>query len=70
MRYKDEIQCNGHQLVQAVREEARAVSPQFGGEYYALHIRRGDFQFKVRRLNTYYVYGCVFYSFRQNISFA
>lgn len=51
MRYKDEIQCHGHTLVQAVRQEALAVAPQFGGEYYALHIRRGDFQFKVRWLS-------------------
>lgn len=48
MRYKDIIQCAGHTLVQAVREEARAVVPESNGEYYALHIRRGDFQFKVR----------------------
>ena len=49
MRYKDEIQCAGHRLVQAVREEARAVAPHFHGDYYALHIRRGDFQYKVSR---------------------
>ena len=47
MRYKDEIQCAGHNLVAAVRAEALAVAPQYKGEYYALHIRRGDFQFKV-----------------------
>ena len=50
MRYKDEIQCNGHTLVQAVRREALSIAPEFHGEYYALHIRRGDFQFKVRLL--------------------
>jgi hypothetical protein len=51
MRYKDEIQCAGHTLVQAVRAEARAAVPGSNGEYYALHIRRGDFQFKVRSIN-------------------
>lgn len=47
MRYKDEIQCAGHTLVQAVRQEAREAAPHSNGDYYALHIRRGDFQFKV-----------------------
>ena len=47
MRYRDEIQCLGHELVTAVREDARASGVP-SGDYYALHIRRGDFQFKVR----------------------
>lgn len=47
MRYKDPIQCAGHTLLEAVRQEALAVSPQHNGQFYALHIRRGDFQFKV-----------------------
>ena len=47
MRYKDVIQCAGHDLLQLVRAEARQIAPQYGGEFYALHIRRGDFQFKV-----------------------
>jgi hypothetical protein len=46
MRYRDEIQCLGHELVKAVRADARA-SGSPSGDYYALHIRRGDFQFKV-----------------------
>ena len=45
MRYRDEIQCLGHELVQAVRADARAAGVA-SGDYYALHIRRGDF-FKV-----------------------
>jgi hypothetical protein len=44
MRYKDSIQCAGHELMQWVREEAKTVAPAFQGEYYALHIRRGDLQ--------------------------
>ena len=46
MRYKDRIQCGGHELVAAVRADALREAPQFGGEYYALHVRRGDFQYK------------------------
>jgi hypothetical protein len=46
MRYKDDIQCSGHELVAAVRADALAENPNGNGEYYALHIRRGDFQFK------------------------
>lgn len=47
LRYRDDIQCLGHQLVAAVREDAR-TNGNPSGEYYALHIRRGDFEFKVR----------------------
>lgn len=47
MRYKDEIQCYGAELVAAVRADARRLAPESQGEYYALHIRRGDLQFKV-----------------------
>lgn len=46
MRYKDEIQCYGAELVAAVRADARRLAPESQGEYYALHIRRGDLQFK------------------------
>jgi len=46
MRYKDIIQCAGHDLVKLVRDDARSINSDPSGEYYALHIRRGDFQFK------------------------
>lgn len=46
MRYKDPIQCAGHELVAAVRADALSINPAGGGAYFALHIRRGDFQFK------------------------
>lgn len=48
MRYRDDIQCLGAELVGAVRADAKRLLPSSMGEYYALHIRRGDFQFKVR----------------------
>jgi hypothetical protein len=47
IRYRDEIFCAGHELVQAIRDDSRRNNPENNGEYYALHIRRGDFQFKV-----------------------
>lgn len=47
MRYKDPIQCAGAELVAAVRKDSLKANPHGKGEYYALHIRRGDFQYKV-----------------------
>jgi hypothetical protein len=47
MRYKDNIQCSGDELLRAVRADALALDPNGNGSFYALHIRRGDFQFKV-----------------------
>ena len=69
MRYQDEIQCAGHEMVARVRADAlahQAVAAQarrgagFDSNngthaaaakdgrppYYAIHVRRGDFQFK------------------------
>ena len=46
MRYKDYIQCAGAELVAAIRNDSRLVNPEAGGEYYSLHVRRGDFQYK------------------------
>lgn len=57
MRYKDNIQCAGAELVAAVRKDAMKLAPEQHGEYYALHIRRGDFQFKVP-ISFYVPYVC------------
>lgn len=46
MRYDDIIQCAGAKLLRAVRKEAKRLDPASQGNFYALHIRRGDFQFK------------------------
>ena len=46
MRYKDPIQCAGAQLLAYVRNEAYKLDPSSNGEFYAIHARRGDFQFK------------------------
>ena len=48
MRYKDSIQCVGAALVAAVRADALALDPTHHGDFYALHIRRGDMAHKVR----------------------
>ena len=50
LRYNDDIQCGGDELVRAVR--ADAFKENANGEYYALHIRRGDLQFKEVKLGT------------------
>lgn len=47
MRYNDDIQCAGADLVEAVRRDALKENPDGGGRYHALHIRRGDLQYKV-----------------------
>jgi len=48
MRYHDNIQCAGAELVNLVRQDARKlIANNPDGIYYALHIRRGDFQYKV-----------------------
>ena len=54
MRYKDEIQCAGAELVAAVHADAlrehQANNHSLPGEYYALHIRRGDMAHKIVKL--------------------
>lgn len=47
MRYKDYIQCAGKNVLEEVRKDAFALSNGNNSDFYALHIRRGDFQFKV-----------------------
>jgi GDP-fucose protein O-fucosyltransferase len=48
MRYTDEIQCAAARVVEAVRERAKSRgSPD--GAFDSIHVRRGDFQFKITR---------------------
>ena len=47
MRYKDYIQCAGKEVLELVRKDAFETSKGNNSNFYALHIRRGDFQFKV-----------------------
>lgn len=47
IRYIDEIVCAAARIVSAVREKAKALSPQNAlGTYNSFHVRRGDFQYK------------------------
>lgn len=49
LRYVDEIQCAAARYVEFLRMKAR----QFGnakGEFYTMHVRRGDFQYKETRI--------------------
>jgi len=46
LRYNDDIQCAGAELIAAIRADSLATNPNNNGEYYAMHIRRGDLQFK------------------------
>lgn len=47
MRYKDYIQCAGMKVLEEVRKDALVHNQGQNSNFYALHIRRGDFQFKV-----------------------
>lgn len=42
MRYQDWIHCAGAKLIDAIRNESKTLDPLGKGDYYALHIRRGD----------------------------
>lgn len=54
VRYVDEIQCAAARIIQAVRERSRQHGNH--GNYDAFHIRRGDFQYKVTRVNASEIY--------------
>ncbi|CAB9527574.1 GDP-fucose protein O-fucosyltransferase [Seminavis robusta] len=60
VRYVDRIQCAAARVIEALRERARnnpAVAGQNPkGEYDAFHIRRGDFQYKVTRVDARQIY--------------
>ena len=61
----DNIQCTGANLVAAVRADAIAQNPKGNpnGDYFALHIRRGDFQYKVSVVITRYLFIVVMFHF-------
>ena len=54
VRYIDEIQCAAARIVQAVRERSREHNNK--GIFDAFHIRRGDFQYKVTRVDAQEIY--------------
>jgi len=49
VRYTDEITCAASRVVKAIRERSRVNGNN--GQYDALHIRRGDFQYQETRLS-------------------
>jgi hypothetical protein len=57
MRYIDEIQCAAARVVAALRKRARernATNTQ--GHFDTMHIRRGDFQYKMTRVDATEIY--------------
>ena len=40
IRYKDEIHCVGHDVVQAIRKDAAVHNKDGSNHFYTLHIRR------------------------------
>lgn len=51
MRYTDKIHCTASEVLSKVREKAAILDPSRDGSFYALHVRRGDFQFKDVKLS-------------------
>ena len=57
VRYVDEIQCAAARVVEAVRKHVRDRQPNnIHGDFDTFHIRRGDFQYKVTRLEADKIY--------------
>lgn len=58
IRYTDQLICTAAKLVEAIRERARARDPvnNPNGEFDALHVRRGDFQYKLTRVKAEVIY--------------
>lgn len=53
MRYVDELMCAAGAVVNAMHEKAKASG---GMEFNALHVRRGDFQYKNTRIDANEIY--------------
>mmetsp|Transcript_49195 Transcript_49195/g.96191 ORF Transcript_49195/g.96191 Transcript_49195/m.96191 type:complete len:632 (+) Transcript_49195:77-1972(+) len=52
IRYRDELMCAAGRIVEAIRSRSRALNgSDSDGAFDAVHIRRGDFQYKSTRLN-------------------
>eukprot|EP01038_Epipyxis_sp_PR26KG_P011327 gene11327-15191_t len=52
IRYKDEIQCAADELLRAVRRDARLLAPHDNGDFYAIHVRRGDLEFEKVKISS------------------
>ena len=47
VRYIDHVYCNAAAVVAKVREKSLKNDPEGGGVFDTLHVRRGDFQYKI-----------------------
>jgi hypothetical protein len=57
VRYLDTLMCAAGRIIEAIRTRARQRNAtNINGEYDAMHIRRGDFQYKVTRLDPSKIY--------------
>jgi hypothetical protein len=57
MRYIDEIQCASARVIAAVRRRARERNASnTRGDFDTMHIRRGDFQYKMTRVDADEIY--------------
>lgn len=57
VRYLDTLMCAAGRIIEAIRTRARQRNAtNINGEYDAMHIRRGDFQYKVTRLDPSQIY--------------
>ncbi|KAL7578080.1 hypothetical protein ACA910_015013 [Epithemia clementina (nom. ined.)] len=56
LRYNDDIQCAAARVVQALRHQVRTVHGRADGRFQSMHVRRGDFQYKVTRVSAEELY--------------
>jgi hypothetical protein len=57
VRYLDNLMCAAGRIIEAIRNRARQRNAtNVDGHYDAMHIRRGDFQYKVTRLDPKEIY--------------
>jgi hypothetical protein len=58
IRYTDQLMCTAAKIVEAIHDRARSRDPvnNPSGEFDALHVRRGDFQYKLTRVNADVIY--------------
>ena len=57
IRYLDNLMCAAAKIIQAIRNRARERNvTNVHGDYDAIHIRRGDFQYRVTRLDPKEIY--------------
>jgi GDP-fucose protein O-fucosyltransferase len=56
VRFVDEIQCAAARVVQQIRERVRERTGDPAGTFDTMHVRRGDFQYKLTRVTAEDIY--------------